>query len=248
MISDPNLILYACVSKGTMILAELTFGDHDLETLALQCLEKTPTLHVTFSQTTANRTYSFLIDDPFVYFAIFKKDNCESDQGLQFLELVKDSFINKILNKNKNKNKSINDLTPHCFHEEFDPIFRGLISTESDELSPINLSPYAFSRDSRNGSLDSRSSGNKVSSTPLLGRSSRWGKNNKKKKRSDEFTDHSDEQVLNSSSSGTNSRREHSQSQSQSQRNGNYYIEEIRHQEAQRRWRENVRMRIPMHY
>ncbi|KAF8413338.1 hypothetical protein HHK36_001317 [Tetracentron sinense] len=120
MFNLPNLILYACVSKGTTVLTELSSGDGDLETLALQCLENTPPFHAMLSHTVRKRTYNILMEDHFVYFAIHDED-LGKPQGFWFLERLKDAFT-KIL-----KSKPFNDLdnlASHCFHEEFSPVFR----------------------------------------------------------------------------------------------------------------------------
>ncbi|KAJ4957801.1 hypothetical protein NE237_024912 [Protea cynaroides] len=55
MISNPDLVLYACVSKGTTVLAKVSSGNKELKTLALECLQKTPSLHANqFQITTAS--------------------------------------------------------------------------------------------------------------------------------------------------------------------------------------------------
>ncbi|XP_057951556.1 phytolongin Phyl2.2 [Malania oleifera] len=166
MISDPRLIFYACISKGTTILAEHTSGDPDLEALALKFIEKTPPFHSVFSETFHRRTYTFLIDNPFVYFAIYD-ENLEKAQGLWFLSRVKDVFEDILESKSITR---FDDLTSHCFQAELNPIFRELLAL-----------PFEFSltQDSQNASLNS-SKEKKTVSLPLLGKP---GKGLKKKKR-----------------------------------------------------------------
>ncbi|KAF8379730.1 hypothetical protein HHK36_029177 [Tetracentron sinense] len=174
MISDPNLILYACVSNGTTVLAELSSGD--LETLAFQCLEKIPPFHAILSHTVRKRTYSFLMEDQFVYFAIHH-EALGKPQGFWFLERVKDAFT-KFL-KRKPINPSDN-LSSHCFHKEFSPVFRQLM-VSSGQVKEMH-SPEIVFGDGRNGILDSRK-GKKVVSAMLLGKPSK----NLKKKLSDQM-------------------------------------------------------------
>ncbi|KAL0403238.1 UNVERIFIED_CONTAM: Phytolongin Phyl2.2 [Sesamum radiatum] len=71
MITDPELIHYACIAKGTTVLAEFNSKDAALGEIAAKCLEVTPPFHAIFTHTVRSRTYTFLIEDPFVFFAIF---------------------------------------------------------------------------------------------------------------------------------------------------------------------------------
>ncbi|XP_058100490.1 phytolongin Phyl1.1-like [Magnolia sinica] len=119
MISALNPILYACISKGTTVLADLSSGDPDLETLAFQCLEKKPDFHGFYSHTIRNRSYCFLIDDPIVYFAVVEED-FGMPHVVDFLKHLKDAFA--AISKKK-RIKSLDRLTYRCFQEEFGPVF-----------------------------------------------------------------------------------------------------------------------------
>ncbi|OVA08228.1 Longin domain [Macleaya cordata] len=165
MVSDQNLVLYACVSTGKTVLAEVSSSDRDLETLALQCLEKTPDFHISYSHTVRKRIYSFLMEDPFVYFAIADEEFGNS-QSFQFLERAKHAFLKMLKTKSSER---FENLTSHCFHEEFNPIFRCLMDStfKSNSLQSSVMS----SRNSRNDSHNSR----------------KQSKNSKKKKTSDEM-------------------------------------------------------------
>ncbi|XP_059459678.1 phytolongin Phyl2.2 [Corylus avellana] len=174
MISNPNLILYACVAKGTTILAQFT-REPDLERLALQCLERTPPLHLMHSHTVRKRTYTFLIQDPFVYFAIFDEDLVQSE-GLWFLNRVKFDFEEVVKG---GALKGLDNLSSHCLQKQCDPIFREVMALD---LTFENPSPASdLTKSSRNPSLDS-SKGMKMVMIPLLPCSSR-SKVSKKKKR-----------------------------------------------------------------
>lgn len=121
MDSDPGLIYYSCIAKGTTILAEFNSRDAALGAIAAKCLEKTPPFHATFSHTVRSKTYAFLIDEPFVYFVIFD-EKLENSEGFAFLESVRGAFA-----KDFNGEKKLEKLSSHCFQGEFNPIFRQLI-------------------------------------------------------------------------------------------------------------------------
>lgn len=182
MISDPKLVFYACISKGTTILAEFNSVDPDLQTLALKCLEKAPALHSMFSHTVRKRTYTFLLDepDPYIYFAIFD-EKMERYETLWFLNRVKEAFKGMIRN---DPIKNFDDLSSLCFQGEFNPVFRQLLShpVEPEQLNlDLNSSlPQNVLKDKRNLSLDCSTRGKRIVSLPLLGKP---GKGLKKKKR-----------------------------------------------------------------
>ncbi|XP_043716860.1 phytolongin Phyl2.2 [Telopea speciosissima] len=188
MSCNPNLILYACVSKGTNVLAEHNSGDKEVETLALQCLEKIPRLHAMFSHTIGKKFYTFLMEDPFVYFAIFDV-NLGKPQGLSFLKRLKEEFMKFFLKTEQLK--KLDDLASYCFHEKFTPIFNDLLgySGEINILPPPPPPPEIVYRDRRNQSMDSRS-GKLVVSIPLLDQ--KPGKNSKKKKNKKRDSDEMD--------------------------------------------------------
>lgn len=123
MISDPDLIHYACIAKGTIVLAEFNSKDAELGTIAAKCLDKTPPFHATFIHTVRSKAYTFLIDEPFVYFAIFD-DKLEKSEGFAFLRSVRDAFgwVSK-------GEKSLESLNSHCYQGEFNPVFRQLLGS-----------------------------------------------------------------------------------------------------------------------
>uniref|UniRef100_A0A5B7C071 Longin domain-containing protein n=1 Tax=Davidia involucrata TaxID=16924 RepID=A0A5B7C071_DAVIN len=162
MISNPNLIFYACISKGTTILAEFNTKDADLGALAAKCLVKTPPLHTMFSHTIRKKTYMFLIHNPFVYFGIFD-ENLENSECLSFLESVKDAF-NEITESDSIKR--LDKLSSHCFQGEFNPVFHQLLASPAD-LEVLH-SPREVLKHGGNGSSD-WSRGKKIGLVPLLG-------------------------------------------------------------------------------
>ncbi|PON81259.1 Longin domain containing protein [Trema orientale] len=158
MVSNPDLIYYVCIARDTTILAEFT-KEPQLEDLARQCIQRTPPYHSMFSHTVRKRTYTFLIDDPFVYFAIFD-EQLDQSEGLWFLNRVKTGFEEGGGSKRGSEN-----LSSHCFQAEFDSILReniglgvGLVDSTSS-LSSVSQNP----------SLDSSRGGQSFGFTPLLG-------------------------------------------------------------------------------
>ncbi|KAL3521656.1 hypothetical protein ACH5RR_019805 [Cinchona calisaya] len=169
MISDPNLVYYACVAKGTTILAEFNSKDADLGLLALKCLEKTPPLHSVFTHTVRNRTYTFFIEDPFAYFAIFD-ESLENSEGLAFLRSVKEAFNEVVVGSNSAK-KRLQKLSSHCFQGEFSPVFHHLLASVADTegISSPRLG-LKLSHGSNGSTTDSsRGGGNGPVGRPLLG-------------------------------------------------------------------------------
>ncbi|KAF7816682.1 phytolongin Phyl2.2 [Senna tora] len=126
MISNPNAIYYACIAKGTTILAQHRSQEPEILELAAKCLALAPLHHSMFSQTVKKRTYTFSFDDPFVYFAIFDAELVKSE-AIRFLDRIK-CALDEIM-----KGRPItdsDDFSPLCFQSQFDPVFRE--STASD--------------------------------------------------------------------------------------------------------------------
>ncbi|KAK1399432.1 Phytolongin Phyl2.2 like [Heracleum sosnowskyi] len=125
---DPDMVYYACIAKETTILAEFNSKDADLGSIALNCLEKAPEFHLDFSHSVHKKTYMFIFEKPYTYFAIFD-ENLEKPSCISFLESVADSF-NLILDQNPLKiSTSINS---HCFQGDFNPVFHQLLAPHSD--------------------------------------------------------------------------------------------------------------------
>ncbi|KAK4273881.1 hypothetical protein QN277_017192 [Acacia crassicarpa] len=147
MISNPNFIHYACIAKGTTILAQRGSKEPNIEELAAQCLEQAPPNHSMFYHTVKKRTYAFLIDEAFVYFAIFD-ENLVKTEALWFLDRMKGA-LDAILKSRSIKDSC--DFLPLCFQDEFDSIFTE--SMPSDLLSEKPL--LGENKDDRNPSVGS---------------------------------------------------------------------------------------------
>lgn len=160
MISNPDLIYYACIARKTIILAEFTRAAH-LEDLARKCIEKTPPYHSMFTHTIRKRTYTFLIDDPFVYFAIFDEELNQSE-GLWFLNRIKSGFEEDTRTGSK---RGSDNFSSGCFQAEFDSILKEILALDMDLVD----STPSLSSVSQNPSLDSGRGQSFGGFTPLLG-------------------------------------------------------------------------------
>lgn len=156
---DPDMIYYACIAKETTILAEFNSKDADLGSVALKCLEKAPELHSDFYHSVHNRTYMFIFERPYTYFAIFD-ENLDRPSCFLFLNSVTDSF-NLILDRNPVKR--LTPISSHCFQGDFSPVFHQLLEPHSDlDVVP----PSAGKTGADDGSV-------RNGSTPLLGGSAK---------------------------------------------------------------------------
>ncbi|GAB4858496.1 hypothetical protein Ancab_009972 [Ancistrocladus abbreviatus] len=193
MISDPNQIRYACIAHNFTILAELNSADSSLKSLAYQCIQQSPPHHTYFSHTACKRTYSFLLDDLFVYFAIFDESVENSDQ-IWYLNNLKDA-LHELIRKRKSPSSlqnghivnSNDNLTPYCFQGELHPIFHQLTSkgVDFDGLNDSEKSMNGLNDDDdhdsrRMNSGGASSEGRRVLAVPLL---TKVGEGLKKKKR-----------------------------------------------------------------
>ncbi|VVB11783.1 unnamed protein product [Arabis nemorensis] len=97
--SIQNRVHYCCVSRDNQILYAYNGGDQQNDSLAALCLEKTPPLHKWYFETISKRTFVYLMEDGFVYFAIVD-DVLKKSSVLEFLEHLKDEF--KKANRKKN--------------------------------------------------------------------------------------------------------------------------------------------------
>lgn len=173
MISNPSLVFYACIAKGSIILGEFSSKEPGIpETLAQECIDKTPQYHSVFSHTVCNRTYTFLINGPLTYFVIHD-ENLDKGESFWFLNRVKSAFeevfeTRSILN--------FDNVTNHCFQAQFDAVFCEIMGLDLGFLS----SSRSGSKDGRTSSVDS-SKGRRTALAPLLGQPC---KGLKKKKRS----------------------------------------------------------------
>lgn len=167
-----SVVYYCCVSNGVKVLYGFNNGDDvEIEKLAALCLEKVPSHHKWYFQTMCKKSFGFLIEDGYVFFAIF--DESIGGVGkLEFLEHFRDEF-KKVAKKASKRSGS--GLKLDVVQEKMEPVVRRLIASLDKESnacrdSKSTLSPY-------NGS-DSNGQNDSVGSTraPLLGKSSKQEK------------------------------------------------------------------------
>uniref|UniRef100_A0A2P2IV43 Uncharacterized protein MANES_01G184100 n=1 Tax=Rhizophora mucronata TaxID=61149 RepID=A0A2P2IV43_RHIMU len=178
MIANPNLIFYACIARGPIILAEISSSkEPGIEVIAQRCIRITPSHHSLFSHTAHKRTYTYLINDPFAYFAIFHAWMVKSE-SIWFLNRVKNAFEEFFAS---NSIVDFEKLTPLCFQGDFDPIFRQIVARDLEEVNSLEEE----AKDDQNPSLDSSSRdstrGKKAAVKPFLSKPSKvWFKKKKR--------------------------------------------------------------------
>lgn len=166
MISNPELIHYVCIAKSTTILAQYnTTKDPKIEALASQCIAQTPPNHSLFSHTLNDRTYTFLIEPPFVYFAIFDTELLKS-QTLNLLNKINFAFRQFLLDSQILADSD--DFQPLCFQSKFDSILRDMLDFDS-ESSVNSKGGTIINGDCGNPSVDSVK-GKRSATVPLLGK------------------------------------------------------------------------------
>lgn len=171
MISNPSLLSYTCIAKGTIVLAEFVSKEEPgIEAVALRCIENTPHHHSMFSHTVHKKTYTFAIDDDsFVYFAISNED-MEKPESFWLLNRLK-SVMKDLIRTGSETETLINPVS-HCLQSKLDPVFAEIVGGVDVDLElDMDLvgSPRSVARESRNPSIDS-SKGRRVALMPLLGK------------------------------------------------------------------------------
>ncbi|CAJ1974407.1 unnamed protein product [Sphenostylis stenocarpa] len=151
MISNPELIHYACIARSDTILAQhQSEKEPNMEALAAQCVAQTPPNHSLFSHTVNSRTYTFLIDPPFVFFAISHHTLLKS-QTLPFLHRIRSSFRKTLPSSSDNVH---HDFTPLSFQPQFHSIFNDALSFDSKDRSlrsqpPLSSPPQGLKKKKR---------------------------------------------------------------------------------------------------
>ncbi|KAG6578612.1 Phytolongin Phyl2.1, partial [Cucurbita argyrosperma subsp. sororia] len=227
MVSNPDLVLYACIASGTVILAEFT-RELNLVDLAFRCIEKAPPHHSIFSHTVRKRVYMFLIEGPFVYFGIFHEDLYKSEicGFLNRLRCVFEEFLES------ESFKGFENFTSYCFQSQFDSTFRHLLGLN------LNNTSYSVLKEAQRSSLDS----SKRKQIPLISKFSNPSSLMKKKKKKKVVGDANEEAGkyavvdsadLNDHNNGLCSR----DSSLLKQKNGSHMIER---QKVKQIWRKHV--------
>ncbi|KAL0734539.1 hypothetical protein Bca4012_010749 [Brassica carinata] len=169
MITNPSLLSYTCIAKGTIVLAEFASKEEPgIEDVALRCIENTPPHHSTFSHTVRKKTYTFSIDDDsFVYFAILD-ETMEKPESSWLLNRLRSAVEDLVRG-----GETLTNPSPRCLQSKMDPVFAEIVGGGVDVDLELDMdlvgSPRSVARESRNPSIDS-SKGRRASLIPLLGK------------------------------------------------------------------------------
>lgn len=182
MISDPRLLFYSCIAKGTVILAEFASKEEPgIEDLALRCIENVPPHHSMISHTVHKRTYALIIDGLFSYFAILDEVVAKSESTWLFNRL---KSATESLMEDGTTADSLDNPTQHCLQSKLDPVFAEITNGGNKDLElELGLvgSPRSITREIKNNQSVDSSRGRKGGALmPLLGKPLRVLKNKKR--------------------------------------------------------------------
>ncbi|KFK26892.1 hypothetical protein AALP_AA8G307200 [Arabis alpina] len=172
MISNPSLLSYTCIAKGTVVLAEFVSKyEPGIEDIALRCIENAPPHHSMFSHTVRKKTYTFAIDDDsFVYFAILD-ETMETSESFWVLNRLRLAIEDLIRVGGSDVETLMNNPVSNCLQSKLDPIFTEIVGVVDLELDmDLVGSPRSVARESRNPSIDSSKGGRRAALMPLLGK------------------------------------------------------------------------------
>ncbi|CAM8890447.1 unnamed protein product [Rhodiola kirilowii] len=84
-------LIYSCVARGTVILAEYTAFTGNFTSIAAQCLQKLPANNNKFTYNCDGHTFNYLVENGFTY-CIVAVESAGRQIPMAFLERVKDDF------------------------------------------------------------------------------------------------------------------------------------------------------------
>ncbi|XP_059438340.1 vesicle-associated membrane protein 721-like [Corylus avellana] len=87
-------LIYAFVSRGTVILAEYTEFSGNFNSIAFQCLQKLPTTNNKFTYNCDGHTFNYLVDNGYTY-CIVADESVGRQVPMAFLERIKDDFLSR---------------------------------------------------------------------------------------------------------------------------------------------------------
>ncbi|RZB64329.1 putative vesicle-associated membrane protein 726 isoform B [Glycine soja] len=87
-------LIYAFVSRGTVILAEYTEFSGNFNSIAFQCLQKLPATNNKFTYNCDAHTFNYLVDNGYTY-CVVADESIGRQLPMAFLERVKDEFVAK---------------------------------------------------------------------------------------------------------------------------------------------------------
>ncbi|XP_073020020.1 phytolongin Phyl1.1-like isoform X1 [Primulina eburnea] len=128
-------ISFCCISKGGQILFKYNnCGEHEIENLAAICVERTPPYHKWYFQTMDKRTFCFLMDDVYVYFAVASE--CVGNSGvLRFLNKLRDEFRRMAKRGGGSFSRSLTNSNSLCLQEQLLPVVSHLVNFFSETVT-----------------------------------------------------------------------------------------------------------------
>ncbi|KAK7303511.1 hypothetical protein RJT34_14418 [Clitoria ternatea] len=87
-------LIYAFVSRGTVILAEYTEFTGNFNSIAFQCLQKLPPSNNKFTYNCDAHTFNYLVDNGYTY-CVVADESIGRQVPMAFLERVKEDFVSK---------------------------------------------------------------------------------------------------------------------------------------------------------
>ncbi|XP_065852376.1 vesicle-associated membrane protein 722-like [Euphorbia lathyris] len=87
-------LIYAFVSRGTVVLAEYTEFSGNFNSIAFQCLQKLPSTNNKFTYNCDAHTFNYLVDNGFTY-CVVADETAGRQIPMAFLERVKQDFVTK---------------------------------------------------------------------------------------------------------------------------------------------------------
>ncbi|KAL4321042.1 hypothetical protein AHAS_Ahas14G0070900 [Arachis hypogaea] len=87
-------LIYAFVSRGTVILAEYTEFSGNFNSIAFQCLQKLPATNNKFTYNCDNHTFNYLVDNGYTY-CVVADESVGRQVPIAFLERIKDDFVSR---------------------------------------------------------------------------------------------------------------------------------------------------------
>ncbi|WCJ28476.1 vesicle-associated membrane protein 721 [Euphorbia peplus] len=87
-------LIYAFVSRGSLILAEYTEFSGNFNSIAFQCLQKLPSTNNKFTYNCDAHTFNYLVDNGFTY-CVVADESAGRQIPMAFLERIKQDFVTK---------------------------------------------------------------------------------------------------------------------------------------------------------
>ncbi|CAN1221408.1 Putative vesicle-associated membrane protein 726 [Linum grandiflorum] len=87
-------LIYAFVSRGTVLLSEYTEFSGNFNSIAFQCLQKLPASNNKFTYNCDGHTFNYLVDNGYTY-CVVADESAGRQVPMAFLERIKEDFMTK---------------------------------------------------------------------------------------------------------------------------------------------------------